>query len=291
MSALGARRLEPVSEPLRAHGDALRVTDLSVSFATSRGSVEALRGVSFEVAPGERLGLVGESGSGKSVACLAILGLLDRNARISGGRVELGGVELTGPGKAARVSSKLAMIFQYPRTALNPIRRIGDQLVDVLATVSRSPRAALRARAIELLAEVQLPKPEERMRAYPFELSGGQCQRVLIAMALAKEPLLLLADEPTTGLDVVTQRAILELLGRARLRHGMGTVLVTHDLALACEFCDRIVVMKRGEVVEQGGTQQLFRAPSHPYTRALLAATPALADTLNDLDHPEAEAP
>jgi peptide/nickel transport system ATP-binding protein len=289
MNALQARRLESAPAPRRGHDDALRVTDLRVSFETRGGSVEALRGVSFEVAPGERLGLVGESGSGKSVACLSILGLLDRNARIRGGRVELGGAALGGPGNGARVSSKLAMIFQYPRTALNPIRRIGDQLLDVLATVSRSPRSVLRSRAIDLLAEVQLPKPEERMRAYPFELSGGQCQRVLIAMALAKEPLLLLADEPTTGLDVVTQRAILELLDRARLRHGMGTILVTHDLSLACEFCDRIVVMKRGEVVEQASTQQLFRAPQHPYTRALLAATPALAQTLGDLDHPEAE--
>jgi peptide/nickel transport system ATP-binding protein len=262
--------------------DSLVVRDLRVSFETRGGTIEALRGVSFEVAPGERLGLVGESGSGKSVACLSIMGLLERTARITSGSVTLRGAPLLGMGRT-KAGGDLAMVFQYPRTALNPIRRIGDQMVDVLRTLSKAPRKELLTRAAELLAEVQISRPEERLRSYPFELSGGQCQRVLIAMALARRPAVLLADEPTTGLDVVTQRAILELIDRARLKRRMGTVLVTHDLALASEFCDRIVVMKLGAIVEAGTTEQIFEAPQHPYTRALLAATPAVATSLDAL--------
>lgn len=261
----------------------LRVERLAVTFGTRAGDVHALQGVSFELAPGERLGLVGESGSGKSVACLSIMGLLERNARVSGGHVELGDRTLLRAGAPAprRPPAELAMIFQYPRTALHPIRTVGDQLMDVLsATTSAVPRRELRQQALGLLEEVRISRAAERMKAYPFELSGGQCQRILIAMALARKPLVLIADEPTTGLDVVTQRAIMELIAQARAAHGMGCILVTHDLALAGEFCDRIVVMKQGEVVEAGPTEALFDAPQHPYTRGLLAATPALTHSL-----------
>jgi peptide/nickel transport system ATP-binding protein len=288
----GLSSAAPVGEPAivdasavrsrRAAARSLRVSELKVRFETRRGPVQALDGVSFEVEPGERVGLVGESGSGKSVVCLSIMGLLDNNARVNGGSVTLGDRALLSP-TARTSSSGLSMIFQYPRTALNPIRRVGDQLMDVLATVNRAPRAELRRAATVLLDEVHISRPEERLRAYPFELSGGQCQRVLIAMALAREPSILIADEPTTGLDVVTQKAIMALIDEARLAHGMSTILITHDLALAGEFCDRIVVMKQGQVIESAETQALFRDPQHPYTRALLLATPAVTRDLGAL--------
>ena len=259
---------------------ALTVSNLGIAFHTRQGDVHALKGVSFEVQPGEMLGLVGESGSGKSVSCLSMMGLLDRNAKVTSGKITLGERTLLAADQAAPIAPELAMIFQYPRTALNPIRTVGDQLVDVLQTFDKRSRKQLKVRAAELLTEVRISRPEERLRAYPFELSGGQCQRVLIAMALARKPKVLFADEPTTGLDVVTQRAIMELINDARRAHGMSTILVTHDLALACEFCDRIVVMKRGEVVETGSCESLFDNPQHPYTKALLAATPAVSSSL-----------
>jgi peptide/nickel transport system ATP-binding protein len=270
-------------EPLA--GDTLSVSNLRVVFRTRGGDVEALKGVSFDVAPGERLGLVGESGSGKSVGCLSMMGLLDTNARVATGHVKFGTRMLLQAGAPAprMPPEELAMIFQYPRTALHPIRSIGAQLMDVLATAEPAPKSQLRARALQLLEEVRISRGPERMKAYPFELSGGQCQRILIAMALARKPRVLIADEPTTGLDVVTQRAIMELIGQARAAHGMGCVLVTHDLALAGEFCDRIVVMKQGEVVEAGTTDAIFETPQHPYTKGLLAATPALTHSLDAL--------
>jgi peptide/nickel transport system ATP-binding protein len=270
-------------EPLA--GDTLSVSNLRVVFRTRGGDVEALKGVSFDVAPGERLGLVGDSGSGKSGGCLSMMGLLDTNARVATGHVKFGARMLLQAGAPAprKPPEELAMIFQYPRTALHPIRSIGAQLMDVLATAEPAPKSQLRARALQLLEEVRISRGPERMKAYPFELSGGQCQRILIAMALARKPRVLIADEPTTGLDVVTQRAIMELIGQARAAHGMGCVLVTHDLALAGEFCDRIVVMKQGEVVETGTTDAIFETPQHPYTKGLLAATPALTHSLDAL--------
>jgi peptide/nickel transport system ATP-binding protein len=197
--------------------------------------------------------------------------------------VRLGERVVLAPGQAPFAAPELAMIFQYPRTALNPVRTIGAQLVDVLATCERGSQKQLARRALELLTEVQIARAHERLTAYPFELSGGQCQRVLIAMALARRPRLLLADEPTTGLDVVTQRGVMDLLRAARASHGMSTILVTHDLGLAREFCDRVYVMQRGRVVESGSSAGLFRCARHPYTRALLGATPALTRDLAGL--------
>jgi peptide/nickel transport system ATP-binding protein len=285
MTAAGAAFHESTPADTAAAGE-LEVEDLAVSFSTRGGAVRALKGITFGLAPGERLGLVGESGSGKSVCCLSIMGLLDRNAQVASGRVRLHGRTLIEVGKPLPKSPppEVAMIFQYPRTALNPIRSVGAQLMDVLATIEPgATRAQLRQRALGLLAEVRISGGEDRLKAYPFELSGGQCQRVLIAMALARKPQVLIADEPTTGLDVVTQRAIMDLISEARDAHGMGCILVTHDLALAGEFCDRIVVMKQGEVVEEGPTAALFDDPRHPYTRGLLAATPALTHSLDAL--------
>ncbi|MET0411907.1 MAG: ABC transporter ATP-binding protein [Polyangiaceae bacterium] len=275
--------MSALAHDLNAHALTLRVRDLSLQFETRGGVVSALEGVSFDVEPGENVGLVGESGSGKSVACLAILGLLDKNARVTGGSVCLGERVVLAPGQPPLAAPELAMIFQYPRTALNPVRTIGAQLVDVLATSERGSHKKLEQRALELLTEVQIARAHERLKAYPFELSGGQCQRVLIAMALARRPRLLLADEPTTGLDVVTQRGVMDLLAAARASHGMSTILVTHDLGLAREFCDRVYVMQRGRVLESGPSASLFRAARHPYTRALLGATPALTRDLTEL--------
>lgn len=258
----------------------LKVKELCVRFNTRQGPIDVLDHVSFDVAAGEIVGLVGESGCGKSVTCLTMLGLLDPAAQVTHGRIELGASVLVSPGQKRASRDAVAMIFQYPRTALNPIRTVGAQLVDVLQTMSPAPRKQQRERAIELLREVQIAEPERRFSAYPFELSGGQCQRVLIAMALSRQPSLLLADEPTTGLDVVTQRSILELIDTARRSRGMSTIFVTHDLALAFEFCDTVVVMQKGRIVEQGPSERLLREASHPYTRALMAATPSISQNL-----------
>jgi peptide/nickel transport system ATP-binding protein len=263
----------------------LEVRDLSVSFATRSGTVTGLAGVSFELARGEMLGLVGESGSGKSVASLAIMGLSEASARVSG-QILHGGRDVLAEGEGARrgVPRELAMIFQYPRTALNPIRRVGDQLTDVLSAHGALSRAQARQRARELLEEVRIARAAERLQAYPFELSGGMCQRILIAIALAQSPSVLIADEPTTGLDVVTQDAVMALIDDARQRRGMGVILITHDLGLACRHCQQLVVLKRGQIVEQGTPEALFAGARHPYTRLLVGATPGLSASLAELD-------
>jgi peptide/nickel transport system ATP-binding protein len=260
----------------------LVVRDLSVEFQTRNGPVRALDQVSFTVRAGETVALVGESGSGKSVASLTIMGLLDKNGRVAGGTVTCAGHTLAEVGVKPPEASGLvlAMVFQYPRTALNPIRRIGDQLTDVITAHTDLRGKAARAEAVRVLTEVRIHQPEQRLSSYPFELSGGMCQRVLIAMALAKRPAFLFADEPTTGLDVLTQQSIMELIAEMRAKHAMGTLLVTHDLGLARDHSDRIVVMKRGVVVESKTTSELFADPEHPYTRDLIHSTPALSHDL-----------
>jgi peptide/nickel transport system ATP-binding protein len=255
----------------------LGVQDLSVEFRTRTGIVRALDRVSLTVAKGETVGIVGESGSGKSVLSFAVLRILDPAARITGGSIEFGGMDMLSATESELREVRgreIAMIFQNPRTALNPIRRVGQQIEDVLRTHSSVLRADLRTRAVQCLTQVRIPDPERRYAAYPFELSGGQCQRVMIATALACDPMLLIADEPTTGLDVTTQAAIMTLIRDLAARRGMATVLITHDLALASEHCDRIVVMHAGQVVETARASGLFRAPRHPYTAKLIATTP-----------------
>ncbi len=255
----------------------LDVRDLHVQFQTRTGVARVLDGVSLHVDRGETLGIVGESGSGKSVLFLALLGILEANARITSGSARFGGFDLLGSSEAERSSVRgreLAMVFQNPRAALNPIRRVGQQIEDVLLRHTATPRHALQARAVDALRRVQIADPEARYHAYPFELSGGQCQRVMIAMALACEPALLIADEPTTGLDVTTQAAIMALIARIARENGMATILVTHDLGLAGEHCDRIAVMHAGHLVEMAPAAELFARPRHPYTARLLASTP-----------------
>lgn len=264
----------------------LTVTDLSVEFRTRAGVVQALDRVSFDVRRGETVGVVGESGSGKSVTAFALLRILDASARITSGSAVFGGLDLVTAGEhdlGLQRGRELSMIFQNPRTALNPIRPVGRQIADVLLRHGNVTRAAVRHRAVELLARVQIPDPERRYGAYPWELSGGMCQRVMIALALACGPALLIADEPTTGLDVTTQAAIMDLIRDLAVRNTMATLLITHDLALAAEHCDRIVVMHAGHVVEVAPAEALFEAPRHPYTAKLVATTPHGAARLDEL--------
>ena len=249
--------------------------------------MHALDGIWFDVRAGETLGIVGESGSGKSVTAYAVMGILDAAGRITDGRAVFGGRDLLSMAAAERraiVGRDLSMIFQDPRAALNSIRAVGRQIEDVLAAHAGLSPGAAREKAIELMALVRIADPERRARSYPFELSGGMCQRVMIAMALACAPKLLFADEPTTGLDVTTQVVIMDLLKELAERRGLATVFITHDLALAAEYCDRIVVMHAGHVVEMAPTAELFLRPMHPYTRKLIAATPRPGSTLAGLE-------
>jgi peptide/nickel transport system ATP-binding protein len=255
----------------------LAVEDLSVEFRTRDGIVRALDAVSFTVGRGETVGVVGESGSGKSVTALAILRILHPAARVTAGRVVFGGLDLLRASETTLSEYRgreLSMIFQNPRTALNPIRAVGRQIEDVLRRHANLPSGRIRDRALELLARVQIADPVRVSQAYPFELSGGMCQRVMIALAVACAPALLIADEPTTGLDVTTQAAILELIEELAAATRMAMILITHDLALAGERCHRIVVMHAGHVVETAPTAELFASPRHPYTARLLASTP-----------------
>ena len=268
----------------------LEVRDFDLEFRTRSGTVRALEGVDLDIHKGEIVGLVGESGSGKSVLSYAMLGISDRAARITGGSVRFGGIDLLAAGERALADLRgreISMIFQSPRTALNPIRPVGLQIEDVLRRHAAAPgpdlRTSLKQRAVQALREVAIADPERRVRAYPFEMSGGMCQRVMIALALACRPALLIADEPTTGLDVTTQAAVMDLItGLARERQ-MATLFITHDLALAADHCDRIVVMHAGHAVESAPTRSLFEAPRHPYTARLMSSTPGERTTLSAL--------
>lgn len=260
----------------------LQVEELRVAF----GDVEAVRGVSFTLERGQRLGLVGESGSGKSLTALALMRLLRAPGRIAGGRVVLDGTDLTAlPERAMRAvrGGRIAMVYQDPMTALNPVQRVGRQLVEAIRLHRDASRRAARARAVELLAEVGVPEPERRMDAYPHELSGGMRQRVVIAMALAAEPDVLLCDEPTTALDVTTQARIMDLLSGIVEQHGTAVVLITHDLGVAAGFCDSVQVMYAGRIVERSPVQPLYDHPLHPYAEALLGSA---CDLALDLERP-----
>ena len=257
----------------------LEIENLGVVFSTESGDVPAVRGVSLRVAPGETLALVGESGSGKSTVALAALGLLPGNALASGG-VSVGGTDVVGAGEVelARLRGRTAsMVFQEPATALDPLTRIGKQIAEVVRNHRDVSRQEAAVEAVALLRRVGIPEPERRASAFPFQLSGGQRQRVVIAMAIANSPGLLVADEPTTALDVTVQAEILDLLRALAADSGTGVLLVTHNMGVVADFADRVAVMLEGEVVETGAVEDVLLRPTHEYTRRLLAAVPRLA--------------
>ncbi|MFF4917668.1 dipeptide ABC transporter ATP-binding protein [Streptomyces tendae] len=260
-------------------GHILGLDDLGVVFTTETGPVQAVRGVSLHVAPGETLALVGESGSGKSTVALAAMGLLSGNARATG-RAVVDGTDIVGADEE-RLSglrgSTVSMVFQEPATALDPLTRVGKQIAEVIRNHRRVSAADAAERAVELLRRVGIPEPERRARAYPFQLSGGQRQRVVIAMAIANEPALLIADEPTTALDVTVQAEILDLLRRLAEETGTGVLLVTHNMGVVADFADRVAVMYQGAIVETGPVEDVLLRPSHDYTKRLLSAVPRLS--------------
>jgi peptide/nickel transport system ATP-binding protein len=271
----------------------LDVNDLTVEFVTRRGIVKAVQHVNISVAKGETLGIVGESGSGKSVTSYAVMRILDRAGKIAEGSVMFSGIDVKTASEDQMRDLRgreISMIFQNPRAALNPIRKVGDQIEDVLRQHVQQATVTDRGeKAIEALEQVKIARPRERYHAYPFELSGGMCQRVVIALALACNPQLLIADEPTTGLDVTTQKAVMDLIVELTRSRGMSTILITHDLGLAAAYCDRVVVMEKGKVVETALSADIFANPQHAYTKKLMRATPRLGVSLRDL-LPEEEA-
>jgi len=258
----------------------LAVENLRTAFETPGGEAVAVDGVSFRIREGETLGLVGESGCGKTVTALSILGLVEKPGRIlEGSSVRFRGEELVGAprGRLRQVrGGSVAMIFQEPMTSLNPVYTVGDQIGEVLRLHRGLRGGKVRERAVELLREVGIPEPGLRVDAHPHQLSGGMRQRVMIAMALAGDPDLLVADEPTTALDVTIQSQILRLLSRLREERGMAVLLITHDLGVVAEVCDRVAVMYAGQVAETGTTRSIFQSAVHPYTRGLLASLPRL---------------
>jgi len=268
----------------------LSVKDLAVSFQTRGGAVDAVRGITFEVNKGEILGIVGESGSGKSVTSYALMRLLDAGGTIKSGEAIYSGIDLRHAVERDMRDIRgreISMIFQNPRAALNPIRKVGHQIEDVLRHHARATRYDARKKAIEALEAVKIKDAEARYDAYPFELSGGMCQRIVCAIALACDPRLLIADEPTTGLDITTQKAVMDLVRDLIRERDMGSILITHDLGLASQYCDRILVMKDGVIVEQGDPVQIFSNPQHPYSRRLVDATPRAGETVRSLLPPD----
>ncbi len=271
----------------------LDVRDLTVEFQTRRGIVSAVQHVNITVAKGETVAIVGESGSGKSVTSYAVMRILDRAGRIAEGSVMFTNIDVRQASEddmRGLRGREISMIFQNPRAALNPIRKVGRQIEDVLLEHVKAAPSEVTEKAIEILDQVRIARPRERYHAYPFELSGGMCQRVVIALALACRPQLLIADEPTTGLDVTTQKTVMELVVELTRSLGMSTILITHDLGLAATYCDKVVVMEKGHVVETASARGIFTAPEHRYTRKLMRATPRPGVTLRDL-LPEEETP
>ncbi len=268
----------------------LSIQDLAVAFRTRKGEVNAVRGISLNVSKGEALGIVGESGSGKSVTSYALMRILDTGGEIRSGEMTYSGIDLRHAAEREMRDIRgreISMIFQNPRAALNPIKRVGRQIEDVLIRHAQATRQNAKEKAIAALEAVKITNAAARYHSYPFELSGGMCQRVVIAIALACNPRLLIADEPTTGLDITTQKAVMDLVRELAAERGMSMILITHDLGLASQYCDRIVVMKDGRIVEQGDPQHLFVAPEHPYTRKLVDATPRIGATIRSLLPPE----
>ncbi|MCB1714720.1 MAG: ABC transporter ATP-binding protein [Candidatus Competibacteraceae bacterium] len=265
----------------------LRVDDLTVGIRAGRGTFNAIENVSFSLAEGEVLGLVGESGCGKSMTALALMGLLPQPvARVQGGSMLFDGLDLTTLSEHARrrlCGDRLGMIFQEPMTSLNPVYRVGDQLVEAVRAHRSISRAAAWREAVEMLDKVGIPAPEQRARAYPHELSGGMRQRVMIAIALSSNPRIIIADEPTTALDVSIQAQIIALLKRLCREHGTAVMLVTHDMGVIAETADRVAVMYAGRIAEIGPVLDVTRRPQHPYTSGLMGSIPSLRHSVETL--------
>ncbi|MCK9087952.1 dipeptide ABC transporter ATP-binding protein [Haemophilus influenzae] len=265
----------------------LDVKELSVHFGDQKTPFKAVDRISYQVAQGEVLGIVGESGSGKSVSSLAIMGLIDHPGRVSAESLQFENTDLlTLESKAKRqlIGADVAMIFQDPMTSLNPAYTVGFQIMEALKTHEGGTKKARKDRTLELLKLVGIPDPESRIDVYPHQLSGGMSQRVMIAMAIACRPKLLIADEPTTALDVTIQAQIMELLLELQKKECMSLILITHDLALVAEAADRIIVMYAGQIVEEGTAKDIFREPKHPYTQALLRSLPEFAEGKSRLE-------
>ncbi|WP_309085317.1 ABC transporter ATP-binding protein [Chelativorans sp.] len=263
----------------------LEIENLTVEFDTAAGKLRAVDGISLSVNEGEVLAIVGESGSGKSVSMLAVMGLLPWTATVTADRISFQGRDILNLSPAERrriVGNDIAMIFQEPIASLNPCFTVGFQIEETLRQHTDLDRSARRRRTLELLRSVGIPEPEDRLNAFPHQMSGGQCQRVMIAMALACNPKLLIADEPTTALDVTIQKQILDLLMRLQAETGMGMILITHDMGVVAETADRVIVQYKGRKMEEADVLSLFEAPKHRYTRALLSALPenAVGDRL-----------
>ena len=267
-------------------GPLLEVEDLTVQFPTRRGTLTAVDGVSFHIDPGEVLGVVGESGAGKSMTGSAIIGLLEPPGRIAGGRILLDGKRIDDlkPEQMRRVRGRqIGAIFQDPLTSLNPLYTVGRQLVETIRTHTDLSAAEARRRAIGLLGEVGIPAPERRIDAYPHQFSGGMRQRVVIALALCTNPRLIVADEPTTALDVSIQAQIIALLKKLCREHGTAIMLITHDMGVIAETADRVAVMYAGRIAEIGPVRDVIRQPKHPYTVGLMGAIPALGHRVERL--------
>ncbi len=282
--------LKPAVAPKQsAHAahELLRVVGLKTHFFTEEGVVQAVDGVDFTLQRGETLGIVGESGSGKSVTSLSLLRLVGRPGRIVAGNIIFDGTDLSTLSEEAMRhlrGNRIAMIFQQPTTALNPVFRVGDQIIETLTIHQGLKGAEATRRCSELLTMVGLPDPDRRMRQYPHQLSGGQCQRVMIAMALACNPELLIADEPTTALDVTIQAQILDLMRALREKIDTSIILITHDMGVVAEMADHVLVMYAGQVVEYAEVQGLFAEPKHPYTVGLLNSMPVLGQVRAELE-------
>lgn len=272
----------------------LKVEGLQVQFQTKKGINTSVDGVSFSIGKGEILGIVGESGCGKSVTSLSILQLLGTNAKISQGSIKLSGRELLGLSEEEMCKirgNEIAMIFQDPMTALNPTLTIGEQLIEPLVIHQGYSKADARKEAVEVLKKVGIAAPEKRMKEYPHQLSGGMRQRVMIAMAVSCAPKLLIADEPTTALDVTIQAQILELMLELRQNMDTAIILITHDMGVVAETADNILVLYAGKVVEYGSVKDIFNAPKHPYTRGLLSSIPPLQEDVEELNTIEGTVP
>ena len=265
----------------------LEVRDLHTAFTTQAGTVNAVNGVSFNLERGKVLGIVGESGSGKSVTAYSIVQILEKNGKIVSGSINVDGQELVGAGEKVMKTirgNKISIIFQDPMTSLNPTYTIGHQLMEAITLHTDRNRSEAKLRAVEMLRLVNVNEPEKRMNQYPYELSGGMRQRVMIAMALACEPDILIADEPTTALDVTIQAQILELMQQLQKELGMAIIMITHDLGVVAQMCDEVIVMYAGSICEQGTADEIFYNPCHEYTKGLMRSIPTVTDDDKELE-------